>query len=106
MTCEQTRERVGMDLRLKGRRALVTGSSSGIGEGIARMLAEEGCAVVVHGRNRERAKKVAAEIGAAGVALGVLSTDDSAAAVPESALWRGCPLGMSGQRKADEEALV
>jgi 3-oxoacyl-[acyl-carrier protein] reductase len=70
-----------MDLKLKGRRALVTGSSSGIGEAIARMLAEEGCAVVVHGRNRERAQKVAAEINAAGTAIGDLSTDEGAAAV-------------------------
>jgi NAD(P)-dependent dehydrogenase (short-subunit alcohol dehydrogenase family) len=70
-----------MDLRLKGRRALVTGSSSGIGEGVARMLAQEGCAVVVHGRNRERAEKVAAEIKAAGAAIGDLSTDEGAAAV-------------------------
>jgi NAD(P)-dependent dehydrogenase (short-subunit alcohol dehydrogenase family) len=70
-----------MDLKLKGRRALVTGSSSGIGEAIARMLAQEGCAVVVHGRNRERAGKIAAEIKAAGVAIGDLSTDDGAASV-------------------------
>lgn len=70
-----------MDLQLQGRRALVTGSSAGIGEGIARMLAEEGCRVVVHGRNPERAEKVATEIGAAGVALGVLSSDEAAAAV-------------------------
>ena len=70
-----------MDLKLTGRRALVTGSSSGIGEGIVRMLAQEGCAVVVHGRNRERAEKVAADIKAAGVAIGELSTDEGAAAV-------------------------
>lgn len=75
-----------MDLQLKGRRALVTGSSSGIGEGIARMLAREGCAVVVHGRNRERAEKVAAEIKAAGVAIGDLSTDEGAAAVHAAAV--------------------
>jgi 3-oxoacyl-[acyl-carrier protein] reductase len=78
-----------MDLQLKGRRALVTGSSSGIGAGVARMLAEEGCAVVVHGRNRERAESVAAEIGAAGVALGDLATDegaDSAIAATRAAL--------------------
>lgn len=74
-----------MDLQLKGRRAFVTGSSSGIGEGIARMLAQEGCAVVVHGRNRERAEKVAADINAAGVAIGDLSADESAAAVHELA---------------------
>jgi NAD(P)-dependent dehydrogenase (short-subunit alcohol dehydrogenase family) len=74
-----------MDLQLKGRRALVTGSSSGIGEAIARMLAEEGCAVVVHGRNRERAEKVAAQIKAAGVAIGDLGTEEGAAAVHEQA---------------------
>lgn len=70
-----------MDLQLDGKRALVTGSSSGIGEAIARLLAQEGCNVVVHGRNRERAEKVAADIGAAGIALGDLSTDEGAAAV-------------------------
>ncbi len=75
-----------MDLQLKGRRALVTGSSSGIGKGVARMLAKEGCAVVVHGRNCERAEKVAADINAAGVAIGDLSTDEGAAAVHAQAL--------------------
>jgi NAD(P)-dependent dehydrogenase (short-subunit alcohol dehydrogenase family) len=74
-----------VDLQLKGRRALVTGSSGGIGAGIARMLAEEGASVVVHGRNRERAERIAAEIGAAGVALGDLSTDEGARAAYEQA---------------------
>ncbi len=75
-----------MDLQLKGRRALVTGSSSGIGEAIARMLASEGAAVVVHGRNQERAEKIADEIGAAGVALGALSNDEDAGAVHSAAV--------------------
>lgn len=70
-----------VDLKLKGRRALVTGSSSGIGEATARMLAEEGAVVVVHGRNRERAERVAKEIKAAGVAIGDLNNDEGAAAV-------------------------
>lgn len=74
-----------MDLDLQGRRALVTGSSSGIGEGIARRLAKEGCSVVVHGRNAERAGQVAEAIGAAGIALGELSTDAGAAGVFEQA---------------------
>ncbi|MCB2062958.1 MAG: SDR family oxidoreductase [Novosphingobium sp.] len=74
-----------MDLQLTGRRALVTGSSSGIGAGIVRMLAEEGCKVVVHGRDRERAEAIAAEIGAAGVALGDLATDEGADATIETA---------------------
>lgn len=70
-----------LDLELAGRRTLVTGSSSGIGQGIAEVLAREGAKVVVHGRNRERAEKVAAAIGAVGVALGDLSTDEGAAEV-------------------------
>ena len=70
-----------MDLQLQGRRVLVTGSSSGIGEAIVRLFTEEGARVVVHGRNRERAEAVAAQIGAAGVAIGELAEDDGAASV-------------------------
>ena len=74
-----------MDLQLVGKRAVVTGSSSGIGEAIAKALAAEGASVVVHGRREAEAKRVAAEIGAAGgkavVALGDLSTDAGADAV-------------------------
>lgn len=36
-----------MDLQLAGRRVLINGSTSGIGEETARMLAKEGAAVVV-----------------------------------------------------------
>ena len=71
-----------MDLRLRGKRALVTGSSSGIGRAIALGLAAEGVAVVVHGRDAERAGATAEAITAAGgqasVVLGDLG-DDSAA---------------------------
>ncbi|WP_370970891.1 SDR family NAD(P)-dependent oxidoreductase [Amycolatopsis sp. cg9] len=63
----------------------MTGSSAGLGEAIARLLAAEGAAVVVHGRDAARTGKVAAEIGAAGVALGDLSTDAGADAVAEAA---------------------
>lgn len=75
-----------MDLDLKGRRALVTGSSSGIGEAIVHMLAQEGAQVVVHGRNRERAEAVAQAIGAAGVAIGELADDGAAASVHAEAV--------------------
>jgi NAD(P)-dependent dehydrogenase (short-subunit alcohol dehydrogenase family) len=74
-----------MDLALTGKKALVTGSSAGLGEAIARLLAEEGAAVVVHGRDAARAEKVAAAIGAAGVAVGDLSADAGADAVAEAA---------------------
>ena len=50
-----------MDLQLKGKRAVVTGSSSGIGEAIAKSLAAEGATVVVHGRRPAEAKRVAGE---------------------------------------------
>jgi NAD(P)-dependent dehydrogenase (short-subunit alcohol dehydrogenase family) len=74
-----------MDLELTGKRALVTGSSAGLGAAIARLLAAEGATVVVHGRDASRAGKVAAEIGATAVAIGDLSTDDGAAAVAAAA---------------------
>lgn len=82
-----------MDTQLKGKRALVTGSSSGLGEAIARMLASEGAAVIIHGRNRSRAEAVAADIivrgGKAGVAIGDLATDEGADAVAAAALASG-----------------
>lgn len=74
-----------MDLGLAGRRALVTGSSSGIGEAIARVLADEGAHVVIHGRDRARCERVAAGISAAGIAIGDLGSDAGAADVAEQA---------------------
>jgi 3-oxoacyl-[acyl-carrier protein] reductase len=82
-----------MDLRLAGKRAVVTGSSSGIGKAIVKLLAAEGAAVVVHGRNENRANAVAKAIRAAGgsatIALGDLTTDAGADAVAAAALSSG-----------------
>jgi NAD(P)-dependent dehydrogenase (short-subunit alcohol dehydrogenase family) len=79
-----------MDLQLTGKRALVTGSSAGLGAQTARCLATEGCQVVIHGRNRDRAEAVAGEIaqagGSAAVALGDLEQDDDARHVSQEAL--------------------
>jgi 3-oxoacyl-[acyl-carrier protein] reductase len=55
-----------MDMGLSGKRALITGSSAGLGRAIAEMLAAEGVSVVVHGRDVERAEAVAAGIRTGG----------------------------------------
>ncbi len=66
--------------RLNGRRALVTGSSRGIGAAIATALAEAGADVVVHGfGDGEQAKSVAAQIAALGARTGVVEADLGAA---------------------------
>ncbi|MFC5430598.1 SDR family oxidoreductase [Paraburkholderia denitrificans] len=51
---------------LTGRIALVTGASRGIGEAIARLLAEQGAHVIVSSRKLEDCESVAASIRAAG----------------------------------------
>ncbi len=68
-----------MDLQIRGKRAFVSGSSSGIGKAIALELAKEGCDVAVHGRHEERCQQTAHEVAALGVrslaVLGDLATE-------------------------------
>ncbi len=49
-------------LRLQGKVALVTGGSRGIGQAIARVLAAEGCAVVITGRDKSSLARSATRI--------------------------------------------
>ena len=51
-----------MDLKLNGKRALVTGSTAGIGYAIAQSLATEGAHVYLNGRSHQRVNKAIAEI--------------------------------------------
>src|SRR5579862_7128790 len=51
-----------MDLGLKHKRALVTGSTAGIGFAIAKQLAHEGAFVYVNGRTEERVNRTVSEI--------------------------------------------
>ncbi len=53
-----------MDLGLKGRRALVLGSSSGLGRAVADGLVAEGARVAVVSRSQERSSEAAAAVGA------------------------------------------
>ncbi|HZE33392.1 MAG TPA: SDR family NAD(P)-dependent oxidoreductase [Actinoallomurus sp.] len=95
-----------MDMRLAGKRALVTGSSAGLGRATASALAAEGVTVIVHGRDEARATAEAEHILSAGgqaeVAIGDLAGDEGADAVANAALARGpvdIPEDLADQRQ-------
>ncbi len=58
-----------MDLHLKGKKAIVTGGSAGIGLAAARLLAEEGVEVTIPGRSRKKLDQAIASVS--GVVRGV-----------------------------------
>ena len=71
-----------MDLQLVSKLAVVTGSTSGIGKAIARVLAAEGATVVVNGRKPETVDRAVADLsGLSGKVHGVASRLDSAEGV-------------------------
>jgi NAD(P)-dependent dehydrogenase (short-subunit alcohol dehydrogenase family) len=70
-----------MDLKLRGKRALVTGSTAGIGFAIARGLARERAEVIVNGRTErkvaEAVQRISSEVGshARGIAADLSSAE-------------------------------
>lgn len=79
-----------MDLQIKNKKALVTGSSSGIGESIAKFFAKEGVHVMVHGRKEKELDRVVKEIqkagGKASKVKADLTTDEEAKKVAKQTL--------------------
>jgi len=79
-----------MDLQLQGKRALVTGSTAGIGLAIAQGLVNEGAAVIVNGRTEKRVQQALAALKKAGVSgkLEGLAADLGTAAGARTAIER------------------
>jgi 3-oxoacyl-[acyl-carrier protein] reductase len=79
-----------MELGLKGKVAVVTGSSKGIGRSIAEAFAREGVKVVINSRNAKELDAAAAEMRAAGATVHAVAADVT---------------GAEGARRQVEEAI-
>jgi NAD(P)-dependent dehydrogenase (short-subunit alcohol dehydrogenase family) len=64
-----------MDMKLKGKTAIVTGGTQGIGEAIVRRYAEDGANVAIVARGLDRAQALAEELSAQGVTARGYSAD-------------------------------
>lgn len=73
---------------LTGRRALITGSSMGIGLALARGLAGAGAAIVLNARDPDRLEAAAAALGAEGASVATLAFDVTDARAVRAAIDR------------------
>jgi NAD(P)-dependent dehydrogenase (short-subunit alcohol dehydrogenase family) len=78
-----------MDLQLKGKKAIVTGGTAGIGLAIARVLTEEGAEVTIPGRNSRKLSDAISSLhrSARGIELDLATAEGAArliAEVPET----------------------
>lgn len=71
-------------MKLKNKVAIITGSTQGMGEAIAKKFSQEGASVVICGRNEERGNNVASEINANGGKAVFIAADVSIAADVEA----------------------
>lgn len=106
-----------MDLELAGRRALVLGSSAGLGRAVAEVLVAEGACVAVTSRDAGRAAAAAAEVGASAACVVDLTEPGAGARVVAEAVEAlggldvcvvntggGRPGGILATSAADDEA--
>ncbi|WP_417310056.1 SDR family NAD(P)-dependent oxidoreductase [Devosia sp.] len=83
-----------MDLGLKGKLAVVTGGSAGIGRAIAEGLAAEGADIVIAARDKTRAEDAALEIGKQfGVRTGGIAADVATAAGCDAVISAAADMG-------------
>jgi 3-oxoacyl-[acyl-carrier protein] reductase len=80
-----------MDLGITGRKAIVCGSSRGLGKACATSLARAGCVVVVNGINPERLAETAGEIRRATNAEIIEVAADVTTPEGQEALFAACP---------------
>jgi 3-oxoacyl-[acyl-carrier protein] reductase len=85
-----------MDLHLKGKQALVTGASRGLGFAVASALAKEGCKVAINSRDEKKIAAAADNISwATGAQVNGLAGDVTAEGVPER-LVAACVKALGG----------
>lgn len=80
-----------MDLRIKGRKAVVCASSQGLGLACATALAREGCEVWINGRHAERLARAQAEVAAQTGATPHVIEADIATEAGRQAVIDACP---------------
>jgi 3-oxoacyl-[acyl-carrier protein] reductase len=80
-----------MNLGIAGRKAIVCASSRGLGYGCAMSLAQEGCEVVINGRDEKRLALAADEIAKATGAKVIPVAADVAKPEGQKALFSACP---------------
>jgi NAD(P)-dependent dehydrogenase (short-subunit alcohol dehydrogenase family) len=97
---------------LEGRVAVVTGASSGLGEGLARALAAVGARVAVVARRVERLEPMADELGGAAIGCDLADVEQVATVIPQVVERLGPPEilvnaagNIFGRRKAEDEHL-
>ncbi len=85
-----------MDLKLQGRRALVTGASVGIGRGIAMALAAEGVQLALTARRMDKLQEVAQAIQSGGGVAPLLIEQDMYAEDAASRITQAAMQGLGG----------